>query len=327
MHSWFEDTSKEQGLGWDFRFADFLADLQMQEGLADTTILKLQQQITAFNRWLLSMYGRSWEHATKKEISEYLQGSQTDLKNATLQSRRWSLKRFYCWANSEGIASVNPRAFDYYLSSHRKTETKLPLSVDAIDKLLAQPNTDSPKGLRDKAIMELLYATGMRASEILSLDIYQITSDNYLKVWGKYKKERLVLFGEQARDCIAQYIKARRELLLLGGHKPTATDKLFVSTGKYPNYQYYELRRMINRYAQQCGLKITPHSLRHAFATHMYQSGAELSLIQTLLGHEYLQTSTIYIGKNTKNFKRLLKQHHPRGMIYRKRTRLRQEQN
>lgn len=299
--------------GWDERFGDFLTDLQMQEGLAESTLLVLKNQLTAFNRWLYHTTGRTWDRALPEDFYEYLLSMEGRLERSSLQARRWGLRRLYSWSNGEGITSIRNHAFDFSFRTVKHIINPTPPSIEQINKLLEQPDLSMKEGVRDRAILELLYATGMRAVELLSLNIFHLQSEPLLKVWGKGCKERLVVYGAEAKYWVGQYKTIRQDLLLKGGHEAMRTSSLFVSTGKHPSYQYYELRRMLKKYSQACGMHVTPHRIRHAFATHMYQAGAPLKSIQMLLGHENLQTSTIYIAKNSIDPIKLLKLHHPRS--------------
>ncbi|WP_302410158.1 tyrosine-type recombinase/integrase [Comamonas kerstersii] len=324
MHSGFEDKSREQDRGWDDRFGDFLTNLLFEEGLADSTLLVLKNHLIAFNRWLLDTYGRPWDRVQPQDLREYLYATGLNLVSTTLQARRWSLKRLYKWALEESIVAVHPNTFVLPVNGNKAKNQTKPPTQRQIEMLLHMPNLSSAEGIRDRAVLELIYATGMRASEILSIKIHEITKEKCLRVWGKCRKERLVVYGEHAQYWIAQYIAVRKAILLDGGHHAFATEKLFVSSGVHADYRYYQLRRMIQRYSQRCGLKLTPHNIRHAFATHMYEAGASLQFIQNLLGHSHLQTSTIYISNNTKNLNNILVNHHPRGKSYKSIARFKQ---
>ena len=135
-------------------------------------------------------------------------------------------------------------------------------------------------------------------------------------MWGKNSIERFVLYGNEADYWIKKYISIRTDILKKSKHKFSASKQLFVNHGKSAQYKYFHLLRMVKHYSNKCGLNLTPHSLRHAFATHMYEAGADINFIQTLLGHAYLQTSTIYLASDPKKPKRIMKYHHPRGQFY-----------
>lgn len=166
--------------------------------------------------------------------------------------------------------------------------------------------------------MELLYSTGLRSAELLGLDQHQVSQGACVRVMGKGLKERLVILGEHALHWIAQYKDMRKFLLQSGGHLLSSTERLFVSSNKYPDYRYHQLRRMVWRYAQKSGLQLTPHTLRHTFATHMYQGKAPLKTIQLLMGHEHLETTTIYVSRHNMDDKALHRRHHPRELDYRR---------
>ena len=182
--------------------------------------------------------------------------------------------------------------------------------------ILALPDTKTDLGLRDRAVLELLYATGMRAAEILSIQLHQVVKERCLRIMGKGQVERLVVYGEEAAYWVAQYTAKRQAMLHAAGHDSHATQSLFVSMGKHAAYQYFELRRMVKGYACVLNMTLTPHSLRHAFATHMYQGGAALRTIQLLLDHAQLTTSAIYISRQHENNQKLIYKHHPRGDGY-----------
>lgn len=137
-----------------------------------------------------------------------------------------------------------------------------------------------------------------------------------MRIMGKGQVERLVVYGEEAAYWVAQYKSKRQGMLQAAGHSCHATQNLFVSMGKHAAYQYFELRRMVKGYARKLNMKLTPHSLRHAFATHLYQGGAALRTIQLLLGHAQLTTSAIYISRRHEDDHKFLRTHHPRGEAF-----------
>jgi len=220
MQVGFRIDSFEQVDGWDERFGTFLDDLYLQEGLADTTIMKLRVQLTMFNRWLGSAYGRTWEKVHIGDLHEYLHGAGHALSRSTLCGKRWCLKRFYAWANQENLIQLPTSALDYPLHKECLSPTQRSrVTPQDIDLVLAQPNIECLEGIRDRAILELLYATGMRASELVSLNLHQITSDKYLKIWGKNSIERFVLYGNEADYWIKKYISIRADILKKSKHK------------------------------------------------------------------------------------------------------------
>ncbi|WP_313569354.1 tyrosine-type recombinase/integrase [Comamonas terrigena] len=303
-------TENEEQEDWDGRFGDFLIDLQTQEGLTDLTIRQLQLHLRAYDAWLKEL-GRCWTSARREDIQEYLQQVRDHRSASTLRSKLWSIRRLYAWARENSIVTVPSCWMMVARRTYERKRTVVP-SSHQLQQLLELPDTSTDKGLRDRAVLELLYATGMRATEILSIKLHQVVKDRCLRIMGKGQVERLVVYGEDAAYWIAQYKEKRQMMLLKAGHSVVATQQLFVSMGKHAAYQYFELRRMIRAYAQRLNLKLTPHALRHAFATHLYQGGAALRTIQLLLGHAQLTTSTIYISRRIEDSKKMMHIHHPR---------------
>lgn len=307
-----------RGEGWDPRFDDLIMQAAAEEGLADDSLRSLQTQLRCFNAWMLAREGRSWDRASVDDLKAYFQEARELRSAATVRVKRWVVQRLYCWARNEGVADVS---FEAALVAARSTPpmrlTTVP-SVDQMRRILALPDTDTPDGVRDRAALELLYGAGLRSAELLDLHVGQVPDAPGMRLMGKGAKERLVVLGEHARHWIAQYKGVRRTLLSAGGHRSTSTDRLFVSTGIYPAYQYSQLRRMVGCYAAKIGLHLTPHSLRHAFATHLYQHKAPLKTIQLLLGHEHLSTTTVYVSRKFEDDHLLLDLHHPRSKNHQK---------
>lgn len=302
-----------RGEGWDPRFDDLLMQAAAEEGLADDSLRALQIQLRCFSAWVLAREGRSWDRATADDLKAYFQEARELRSAATVRLKRWVVQRLYRWARAEGIVDVS---FEASLVAVRSTPpmrlTTVP-SVDQMQRILSLPDTNTPSGLRDRAALELLYGAGLRSAELLGLHVGQVPDAPGMRLMGKGAKERLVILGEHARHWIAQYKRVRRALLGAGGHRPTATNRLFVSAGTYPDYRYSQLRRMVARYAAIAGIHLTPHCLRHAFATHLYQHKAPLKTIQLLLGHNNLATTTIYVSRRGEDDHAILNRHHPRG--------------
>lgn len=303
--------------GWDARFGDFLVDLWLQDGLAESTLTTLQMQLQAFNNWMLEIVGRPWDSATVDDLNTYFLQSRDTQATSTVRRKQWGIFRLYRWAREERISSLHPALAAVPLGASPKPNSICP-SIEQVVQLLKQPDTATAEGLRDRAILELLYSSGLRAAELLALEVHQVLHGAHLRVMGKGNKERLVVIGEEAQHWIAQYTVVRKSILRSGGHSVTSTERLFVSGGKHPAYQYPQLRRMVAGYARSCRLHLTPHKLRHAFATHMYQGKAPLRTIQLLLGHEHLQTTTIYVSRHYSDDKAVHRRHHPRETDYRK---------
>jgi integrase/recombinase XerD len=229
---------------------------------------------------------------------------------ATTANRRLAvLRRFYRWALREGRVHKDPTV--------RLKGARLPprfpkaLSETEVDALLAAPDADTPLGLRDRAMLELLYATGLRVSELVALTLNQLSlAEGLVRVLGKGSKERIVPIGLEARRWIEQYLRHARPVLLAG----RVADPLFV-TQRDAGMSRQMFWRLIKRYAVRAGISapLSPHGVRHAFATHLLNHGADLRVVQLLLGHADISTTQIYTHVARARLKALHAQHHPRG--------------
>jgi integrase/recombinase XerD len=220
-----------------------------------------------------------------------------------------SLKRFYRYLYREGRIENDP--------SLQIDAPKLPRSLpgalteEDVQALIAAPDVLTPRGLRDRAMLEILYASGLRVSELISLNFSQLNRDaGVLRVLGKGAKERLVPVGEEALDWIGRYLEDGRSMLLAG----RTCDALFV-TARGQGMTRQAFWNLIKRYAASSGIrkKVSPHTLRHAFATHLLNHGADLRVVQMLLGHSDISTTQIYTHVARERLKELHAKHHPRG--------------
>ena len=220
-----------------------------------------------------------------------------------------SLKRFYQYALRQGILDADPTL---NVDSPKLTR-RLPKSLTEADveALLAAPDTGTPLGLRDRAMLEVLYAAGLRVSELVSLHIAQLSQDmGVMRIIGKGSKERLVPVGEEALIWVRRYLAQARPTLL--GSRPA--EAMFV-TARAESMTRQAFWYLIKRYALQAGItsSISPHTLRHAFATHLLNHGADLRVVQMLLGHSDISTTQIYTHVARERLKQLHAKHHPRG--------------
>ncbi|MGB1581963.1 MAG: site-specific tyrosine recombinase XerD, partial [Nevskiales bacterium] len=220
-----------------------------------------------------------------------------------------SLRRFYRYQLRVGAIQVDPTQ-DIPSPSLGRPLPKT-ISEQQVEDLLAAPNVDDPLGLRDRSMLELMYATGLRVSELVTLTVPQLSQQQgVLRVVGKGGKERLVPIGEEALHWLQRYLlQARTELM-----KGRASDYLFPSR-KAEHMTRQNFWHIIRRYAQAAGIRseLSPHGLRHAFATHLLNHGADLRVVQMLLGHSDLSTTQIYTHVARARLKSLHAQHHPRG--------------
>jgi integrase/recombinase XerD len=219
------------------------------------------------------------------------------------------MRRFYRYLIREGCRNTDPTV----KIESPKIGRPLPvvLSETDVEALLAAPDVSEPIGLRDRAMMELLYASGLRVSELTELVLERINLvQGVVRVQGKGNKERLVPIGEEAIEWLQQYLEEARPALLSGKH----SDRLFISR-KAPGITRQAFWYRIKHYALQANLRIhlSPHTLRHAFATHLVNHGADLRVVQMLLGHSDLSTTQIYTHVARERLKKLHLEHHPRG--------------
>lgn len=289
---------------------DFINVLWVEKGLSNNTVSAYKSDLTKWALFLQRYFGdMSLLDATESHVQAYLavrvEQSFSQRSTARLLS---STRAFYVdlVANKKRqtnpISNINNPKLPQYLPDT--------LSEKQVENLLDAPNTQDPIQMRDKAMLELLYATGIRVSELVNLQMHEIgLQQGVIRVTGKGGKERLVPMGEEALECIESYLKfARPELL----KKPLST--VFPSSrGQTMTRQTFWHR--IKHYAKVAGIgiKLSPHTLRHAFATHLLNHGADLRVVQMLLGHSDLSTTQIYTHVATQRLQALVKNHHPRG--------------
>jgi integrase/recombinase XerD len=221
-----------------------------------------------------------------------------------------SLRRCYRWLIDQGRVSVDPLLnIDKPKQAQRFPKT---LSERQVEDLLDAPDLNTPLGLRDRAMLELLYATGLRVSELVGIRLFELSlNDNVVRVMGKGSKERLVPLGEVAADWLRRYLAGSRNELL----KQRVSDAIFITVrGAAMTRQMFW--NLVKKYALQVGIpqeRISPHVLRHAFATHLLNHGADLRVVQLLLGHADISTTQVYTHVARERLKQLHHQHHPRG--------------
>ncbi len=295
---------------------NFLERIWSEQGLADNTLASYRRDLEGLARWL-AKDGSSLDRCSRESLYRYLADRSahggrrgtgyTARSNARLLS---TLRHFYRTRLRDGSIKEDPTL----LLDAPKLPRSLPkaLSEANIDALIAAPDVSTPLGLRDRAMFELIYATGLRVSELIGIRTEQLNlRQGVARVTGKGGKERLVPLGEQAQDWIERYYKESRPALLRG----TVVDEVFVS-----NRRAAMTRQMfwftVKRYAIVAGIdakRISPHVLRHCFATHLLNHGADLRALQMLLGHSSLSTTQIYTLVAREGLKRLHEKHHPRG--------------
>jgi integrase/recombinase XerD len=290
------------------RFSD---GLWLNDGLARNTLESYRRDVAQFAAWLDEASGKALTQAGAADIQRHLawQVESKHAKPRTTSRLVSALRRFYQFAVREGLRSDDPAAG---LESP-KLPRSLPktLSEEEVEALLAAPDVQSHHGLRDRAMLETLYASGLRVSELIGLKTIQVSLDmGVVRVLGKGSKERLTPLGQEAMSWIERYQREAR-VPLLAGRK---SDALFVTArgGAMTRQAFWAL---IKRYALVAGIRkpISPHTLRHAFATHLINHGADLRVVQLLLGHADISTTQIYTHVARERLKALHRKHHPRG--------------
>jgi integrase/recombinase XerD len=290
------------------RFADAL---WLNDGLARNTLESYRRDVSQFAAWLDESNGKALLAAAPSDLLRHL-AWQIEAKRAkprTTSRLVSSLKRFFQFAVREGLRGDDP-AVDL---ESPKVPRSLPKSISeaSVEALLAAPEVETPQGLRDRAMLETLYASGLRVSELVGLKTVQVSLDmGVVRVLGKGSKERLTPLGEEAVEWIQRYQKEARPPLL-GARK---SDALFV-TARGTAMTRQAFWALIKRHALKAGLgrAISPHTLRHAFATHLINHGADLRVVQLLLGHSDISTTQIYTHVARERLKALHRKHHPRG--------------
>ena len=290
----------------------FIDALWLEEGLSKNTLSAYRRDLTLFGTWLTAQ-GVGLLGVTELKINPYFAEQHASTKATTANRRLTVFKRFFRWALRERLLSADPTL----KLQAAKQPLRMPktLTEPQVEALLNAPDTAEALGVRDRTMLELMYASGLRVSELVGLKVLNVSlSDNVLRVFGKGNKERLVPFGEVASLWLRRYL-AQPRFELLAGHQSEA---LFVTCrGSTPGTAMSRVMfwMLVKKYALLAGITVplSPHTLRHAFATHLLNHGADLRAVQMLLGHVDISTTTIYTHVARERLKTLHAQHHPRG--------------
>jgi len=285
----------------------FLDAAWVEQGLSENTLSAYRSDLRIFAEWLK---GKSMLEADNGQLSDFL-ASRYKAGIASRSSARIlsSLRRFYGYYIRENRISVDPTAL--LASPHIGKLLPMSLSEQDVELLLAAPEVSNHQGYRDKAMLEMLYATGLRVSELVGLKFEQISfRQGVVRITGKGNKERLVPIGEEAMSWLEGYMGQARKALL--GQRQC--DYLFV-TNRAGGMTRQAFWHIIKRHAKKAGInkELSPHTLRHAFATHLLNHGADLRVVQLLLGHSDLSTTQIYTHIADARLKELHSKYHPRG--------------
>ncbi len=290
---------------------EFTDSLWLEDGLSRNTLESYRRDLDKFAAWLEDRRKVGLLQTTHADIQGYL-GEMFTVQHARASSTGRSLsslKRLFRYLLRQGRIQVDPTL----KVDAPKLPRQLPktLTEKDVELLLAAPDTETPLGLRDRAMLEVLYACGLRVTELVSLKLAEVSMDmGALRVTGKGNKERMVPLGEEALDWLNRYVSTSRSVLL-GAH---VSDDLFV-TSRAEAMTRQMFWQLIKKHARNAGIEkpISPHTLRHAFATHLLNHGADLRVVQMLLGHADISTTQIYTHVARERLKQLHLRHHPRG--------------
>ncbi|MBI3229558.1 MAG: site-specific tyrosine recombinase XerD [Burkholderiales bacterium] len=287
----------------------FCDNLWLEDGLAKNTLDAYRQDMRLFALWLQEQGAQDLYQVTNIEIVSYFAARHLGTK-ATSSNRRLAVfKRFYQMALRQNLIKVDPCLHMH--SAKQAPRFPKTLSENHVESLLAAPDVNTPLGLRDRTMLELMYASGLRVSELVLLETTQLSlQEDVLRVTGKGDKTRLVPFGEHAHNWVVRYMHEARPEILQG----QISSAIFVTArGEAMTRQMFWV--IIKKYAQQAGIHVplSPHTLRHAFATHLLNHGADLRVVQLLLGHADISTTQIYTHVARERLKLIHAAHHPRG--------------
>jgi integrase/recombinase XerD len=289
---------------------EFINHLAVERGLAANTLVSYRTDLNGFIAFCRQYGLINMQQAGKDAIMSYLFQLQLNGRSpATISRHLAAIKSYYRFAVNEGVVNKDP-AQD--LESPRPAQ-RLPrvLTVEEVDLLLSQPLIGEPAGLRDKAMLELLYATGLRVSELVSLDLTSINLENgFIRCFGKGSKERIIPVGDVAARFLREYL----------GRGRCKLDKSKMTTSLFVNHRGQRLTRqgfwkILKKYALKAKINtvITPHTLRHSFATHLLENGADIRAVQEMLGHSDISTTQIYTHLTKKRVKEIYNRSHPRA--------------
>jgi integrase/recombinase XerD len=287
----------------------FIDALWVEDGLASLSLAAYRRDLCLYAQWLETNTGRTLEHTRESDLLGYMSERHAATRATTANRRLTVFRRFFRWALREHLCTADPTL--KLLAARQALRVPKTLSEAQVEALLAAPDTGTPLGLRDRTMIELLYASGLRVSELVGLKTVHVgLSEGALRVTGKGSRERMVPFGQEAHDWIRRYLQEARADILQG----QVSDALFVTVrgGPMTRQMFW---RLIKRYALAAGIRVplSPHTLRHAFATHLLNHGADLRAVQMLLGHADISTTTIYTHVARERLRQLHATHHPRG--------------
>ena len=290
----------------------FIDALWLEEGLSKNTLAAYRRDLALYARWL-GEHGHGLMETTETDLNGYFAARHKASRATTANRRLTVFKRYFRWALRERLIQADPTL--RLQAAKQALRVPKTLTEAQVEALLTAPGDATPLAVRDRTMLELMYASGLRVSELVTLKTFHVSlKDNVLRVLGKGNKERLLPFGEVASNWLQRYLAEARPALL----GPKQTEDLFVThrgsrAGSAMSRVMFWM--MLKKYARVAGITapLSPHTLRHAFATHLLNHGADLRAVQMLLGHADISTTTIYTHVARERLKALHAQHHPRG--------------
>ena len=287
----------------------FIDALWLEDGLSALTLAAYRRDLGLLAVWLHSQQDRALAQTRESDLLAYMLARHAATRATTANRRLSVFRRFFRWAVREHLLEADPTL--RLLAARQPLRVPRTLSETQVEALLAAPETTHPLGVRDRCMLELMYASGLRVSELVQIKTVQLgMNEGVLRVMGKGARERLVPFGDEAHAWLTRYLsEARAEIL-----GAQTSDDLFVTRqGQGMTRQMFW--RIVKKQALQAGIGVhlSPHTLRHAFATHLLNHGADLRAVQMLLGHADIATTTIYTHVARERLRQLHARHHPRG--------------
>jgi integrase/recombinase XerD len=287
----------------------FIDALWIEDGLAPLTLAAYRRDLSLYATWLQATAAKVLNATQESDLLAYMASRHTATRATTANRRLTVFKRYFRWAVREHVVAADPTL--RVLAARQPLRVPKTLSEAQVEALLAAPDVDTPLGLRDRTMVELMYASGLRVSELVQIKTVHLgLNEGVLRVMGKGSRERLVPFGGEAHAWLQRYLAQSRPLIL----GATPAEAMFVTRlGAGMTRQMFW--QLVKRYAAAAGITapLSPHTLRHAFATHLLNHGADLRAVQMLLGHADIGTTTIYTHVARERLRLLHAQHHPRG--------------
>ena len=287
----------------------FVDALWIEDGLSANTLAAYRRDLALYSDWLARTHERALDSTREADLLAYSVARHAGSKASSSNRRLTVFKRYFRWALREQLTDADPTL--KLLAARQPLRVPKTLSEAQVEALLNAPDVETPLGLRDRTMLELMYASGLRVSELVGLkSVHLSLTDSALRVTGKGAKERLVPFGDEAHEWLRRYLAGARAAILDG----QVSDALFVTArgGPMTRQMFWKL---VKAHALAAGVRVplSPHTLRHAFATHLLNHGADLRAVQMLLGHADISTTTIYTHVARERLKQLHATHHPRG--------------